>query len=68
MCSSLVSHVCVRSLTLVGSSLGRYLFLVIMDSLTTAIPEEAPWCILYAHDIALVSVKMDLRSRTDWLN
>jgi hypothetical protein len=38
-----------------GSSLSPYLFLCVIDELTSGVREEAPWTMLFADDVALIS-------------
>ncbi|XP_026488483.2 uncharacterized protein LOC113395141 [Vanessa tameamea] len=51
-----------------GSALSPYPFLLIMDALTADIQEKAPWCMLFANDIVLVSEDgPEIQSRLeDW--
>ena len=36
-----------------------YLYVLIMDELTTHIQEEAPWCMLFVDDIVMVDESRD---------
>ena len=42
-----------------GSSLSPYLFDLIMDVLARGVKEQAPWCMLFADDIALCSTSKE---------
>ncbi|CAK1577904.1 unnamed protein product [Parnassius mnemosyne] len=51
-----------------GSAQSTYLFLLIMDALTSDLQDEAPWCMLFADDIVLVGEEgIEVQSRlTGW--
>ncbi|KAJ0178388.1 hypothetical protein K1T71_006211 [Dendrolimus kikuchii] len=51
-----------------GSALSPYLFLLVMDALTTEVQDEAPWCMLFADDIVLVDEDgVALSARGRWI-
>ena len=48
-----------------GSTLGLYLFSLVMTELTRRIQEEVPWCMLFAEDVLIDETREGLNAKLE---